>query len=108
MLSLTPYFISPLLSFHQAKLLVLCLAAPRPFRGHVDPVLLFLITLFLRLVHSCWLMLGRAVHSIQNERRGPGVDELMLRASWYDDQIPRLDVLVLASYSCFALPRCEG
>jgi hypothetical protein len=53
-------------------------------------------------------MLGRAIHGIQNEWSWPGVDELMLRAGWYNDEVTSLDILVFSSDGCFALAGCEG
>jgi hypothetical protein len=53
-------------------------------------------------------MLGRAVHGVQNEWRWPGVDKLVLRASWYNDEVASLDILVFASDGCLALAGCEG
>jgi hypothetical protein len=53
-------------------------------------------------------MLSRAVHGVQNEWRWPGVDKLMLRASWYNDEVAGLDILVFARNGSFALAGCEG
>jgi hypothetical protein len=53
-------------------------------------------------------MLSRAVYGVQNERRRPGVNKLMLCTSRHDDEITCLDVLVFAGNGCFAFPRCEG
>jgi hypothetical protein len=53
-------------------------------------------------------MFGRAVHGVQNEWRWSGVDKLMLRASWYNDEVAGLDILVFARDGCFALAGCEG
>lgn len=53
-------------------------------------------------------MFGRTVDSVEDERRRPSIDELMLRAGWYNDQVTGLDVLVLAGNRCFTLSGCEG
>lgn len=53
-------------------------------------------------------MLGRAVYSVQNEWRWPSVDKLMLCASWNDDEVASLDVLIFAGNGRFAFSRGEG
>jgi len=53
-------------------------------------------------------MLGRAVHGVQNEWRWPSVDKLMLRASWHNDEVAGLDILVFARDGCLTLTGCEG
>ena len=53
-------------------------------------------------------MFGRAIYGVQNEWRWPGVDKLMLRASWYNDEVAGLDILIFARDGCFALAGCEG
>ena len=53
-------------------------------------------------------MFGRAVHGVQTEWRWPGVDKLMLRASWYNDEVAGFDILVFACDGCFALAGCES
>ena len=52
-------------------------------------------------------MLSRAVHGVQNEWCWPGVDKLVLRASWYNDEVAGLDILVFAGDGGFALAGCE-
>jgi hypothetical protein len=60
------------------------------------------------LVHCRRLMFGRAIHSVQNEWRWPGVDKLMLRTGGYNDEVAGLDILIFASDGCFTLAGCEG
>src|SRR5438477_12920305 len=86
--------ISASLCFHQPELLILSFAPPGPLRRHINTVLLLLVALLFRLVHRRRLMFGRAVHGVQNEWCWPGVDKLMLRASWDNDEVAGLDILV--------------
>jgi len=96
------------LSFHQPEFLILRLAPPGPLWWHINTFLLLLVALLFRLVHCRRLMLGRAVHGVQNEWCWPGVDELMLCAGWYNDEVAGLDILVFARDGCFPLAGCEG
>ena len=98
LLHLRQQTLASLLSLDQSKLFVLCLTPPGPLRRHVNALVFFLVALFFRLVHGGRLVLSRAVYSVQNEWRGPGVDKLMLRTSWDDDKVTCLDILVFASY----------
>jgi len=59
-------------------------------------------------VHTGWLVLGRGVDGIQNQRRGAGVDELVLGAGRDDNQISSPDVLVYPVDRRLALSRREG
>ena len=89
---------SPLLPFHQTKLLILRLAPPGPLWRHINTLVFLFVTLLLRLMYTCWLMLGRAIHGVENERRGPSVNKLMLCTRWYDYEIAGFDILVFAGY----------
>lgn len=95
-------------SLDQACRLVLGLALSRPLGRHIDPLVLFLVSLFFRLVDGGGLVLGRAVDGVEDERVGAGVDELMLGACWHDDQVAGLDILVLARDGGFACTGREG
>ena len=53
-------------------------------------------------------MLCRRVDCIQDQRRGPGIDELMLRPRRNDDEVASFDVLVLACNGGLADARGEG
>lgn len=94
-------------TLHDAGLFILLLALPRPVRCNIDAVVFFLISLFFRLVHRGWLVLGRAVDGVKDERCWTGVDELMLCTGWNDDEIARLNVLVFACDGGFAGAGCK-
>lgn len=89
-------------------LLILGLAQLTPLGRLVLAVLLLLVTLFLRLVHSPAVVLRRAVNSDQLQRLRLGrVDELVLSTSRHNHDVRGLDVLVLASDRGTALAGCE-
>jgi hypothetical protein len=58
-------------------------------------------------MHRRRFVLGRRVNSVQNKRSWARIDELMLSAGGYDDQIAGLDVLVDTVDGRFAFPRRE-
>ena len=59
-------------------------------------------------MHTRRLMLRRTINGIQNQRIRTSIDELMLRPSRHDDQIPSLDILIFTSNRSLASPGCEG
>jgi hypothetical protein len=72
----------------QALLLIVILALLTPLRRLILAVLLFLITFFLGLVDSSAIMLRWAVNSYKLQRLSLRcVDELVLSAGWYHDDI---------------------
>lgn len=103
-----PQILSVVIGIDKAQLLILLLAPLAPFGRHVNAFLLFTIALSLVLVHAGGLVFGWRVYGVEDERGRPGVDELMLRAGWYDDEIAGLDVLVDACDGRFALAGCKG
>lgn len=97
-----------MISFDQTSLFVLGLALSRPLGRHINPLVLFLVALLFRLVDGGGLVLRGAVHGVQNERCGTGIDELVLCAGGHDDQIAGLDVLILAGDGGLASAGSEG
>jgi hypothetical protein len=78
----------------QTLLLVVILALLTPLWRLILAILLFLIALFLGLVDSSAVMLRRTVNSHELQRLGLRcVDELVLSAGWYHDDIGSFDVL---------------
>ena len=53
-------------------------------------------------------MLGRRIHSIQDQWCGASVDKLMLRACWHDDKVSSFDVLIFSCDGGFAYAGSEG
>jgi hypothetical protein len=97
-----------LLSFDQPHLLILRLAFPTPIRRHINAILFLLVSLLLCLVHCCCLVFSRRIDSIQDQRIGTSVDELVLRSCGYYDQVSCFDILVLSRNCCFSSARSEG
>ena len=97
-----------LFSLYQSQLLVFRLAPPSPLRRYINTILFLLIALCLVLVHARWFVLRRTVYSVQDQRRGSSVDELMLCACGHDDQVASLDILVFPGYGRFSCAGCEG
>lgn len=96
------------LALDQASLLILGLRPPRPFRRHIDTIILFLLALLLGLVDRRGLMLSWRVHRIQNEWCRACVDELMLSPSGNNDQVSSFDFLVDSGNGGFAFAGGEG
>lgn len=59
-------------------------------------------------MHGSWLVLRRTIHGVQYQGCRASVDELMLCACWYDDEVACFDVLILARDSGAAGAGCEG
>lgn len=92
--SIITIFIGTATFLDKTLLLIVILALLTPLRRLIFAILLFLITLFLGLVDSSAIMLRRAVNSDELQRLGLRcVDELMLSAGWYHDDIGSFDVL---------------
>jgi hypothetical protein len=78
----------------QTLLLVVILALLTPLWRLILAILLFLVALLLGLVDSSAVMLRRTVNSHELQRLGLRcVDELVLSAGWYHDDIGSFDVL---------------
>lgn len=102
--SVTVFNVSYLLfALDQAIIFILFLASPAPFWRHINAIFLFLIALLFSLMYSCWLVLSRTVHRVEDQRRRARVQELVLRASRHNDHISSLNILLLSgdlSESC--------
>lgn len=85
------------LGLHQPSLLILLLTPPRPLGCDINPILLLLVTLLLRLMHRPRIMLRRRVHGDQLERIFTGVQKLVLRAGRHDDDVTALDGALFAA-----------
>lgn len=83
-----------LFSLDPSLVLVLFLASPAPFRCDINAIFLFLVALLFGLMYSSRFVLSRTVHCVENQRRRSRVQELMFRASWHNDHVSRLDVLL--------------
>ena len=97
-----------LFTLNEPRLLVLSLALPRPVRRNINPILLFLIALFFRLVDCGRLVLRRAVYSVQDQWIRTCVDKLMLRPRRNNDKVSCFYILVLACDGGLACAGCEG
>lgn len=94
MSSIVAVLIRPATLLHQALLFIMILAPLAPLRRFILAILLLLVALFLGLVYSPAIMLRRAVNSHELQRLGLRcVDELVLSAGWYHDDIRSFDVL---------------
>lgn len=83
------------------------LALLTPLRRLVLARVLELVALLLCLVHRLGVVLAGRVDGDELERHVARVDKLVLRAGGNDDDVARIDGLVLACYCGFGFAGCE-
>jgi hypothetical protein len=88
-------------------LLILLLTPPRPLWRLIDPILLLLISLLLRLMHASRQMLSGRIHRNQLQRLISLGNKLMLRSRWHDNHVARTDFLIDARDRRETAARCE-
>jgi hypothetical protein len=89
-----PTLIRPTTLLHKPLLQIILLALLTPLWRLILPILLLLITLLLRLMHSPTIMLSGTIHSHKLQRlRLRSIDELVLSPSGHDDDVGGFDVL---------------
>lgn len=94
MLPIVPTLIRPTTLLHKPMLLIILLTLLTPLRRLILSILLFFVTLFLRLVDRPTIVLSRTIHRHKLQRLSLGsVDELVLSAGRYDDDVGGFDVL---------------
>jgi len=93
---------------NQAQLLILGLAPLTPLGRYIDTLLLLAVALRLVLVHRGGLVLRRRIDGVQDQGRGPCVDELVLRACRHNNEIAGFHILILAVDGRLALAGRES
>jgi len=86
----------------EAQLLIVSFRPLAPLRRFVDPLLFRFVTLLFGLVHRRWLVLCWAIHGVEEQRDGTGIEEVMVRPRRNNDEIAGFYVLFFAADDGFA------